>query len=207
MTQPIADLHQFQSQNNLPALTPTLVIVGQPSGDTSGTPEWDLDSQTIQAMAGGPLAQMIFYTARSFYEQHITAAINRAVSDNAAAIVNISLGECERVAWADGGMASDDQLFQMGIAQGRTFVVSSGDSGANECTAQGGAAGASYPASSPYVIAVGGTTLYSDSNANYGGEVTWSGTGGSPSTLAPARLASGHRTGFVSRRTRYRLCR
>src|SRR5262249_45055481 len=129
MVQTIADLHQFQSQNNLPALNPTVITVGQPGSDTSGTPEWDLDSQTIQAMAGGQLAQMIFYTARSFYEQHITAAINRAVSDNAAAIINISLGECERVAWANGGMASDDQLFQVAIAQGQTFVVSSGDSG------------------------------------------------------------------------------
>jgi subtilase family serine protease len=35
------------------------------------------------------------------------------------------------------------------------------------------------------VIAVGGTTLYTDSSGNYGGEVVWSSTGGSPSILEP----------------------
>jgi subtilase family serine protease len=126
---------------------------------------------------------MIFYTAHSLSDSNIAAAINRAVSDNIAAIINISLGECESVAYTDGSMASDDQYFQVAIAQGQTFVVSSGDNGANECAAQGASAGASYPASSPYVIAAGGTTLYTDSNGNYGGEVTWSGTGGSPSVV------------------------
>lgn len=185
MTQPIADLHQFQTQNGLPALTPTVVTVGRPGRDTSNTPEWDLDSQTIQAMAGGQLAQMIFYTARSLLDSNITAAINRAVSDNAAAIVNVSLGECESAAAADGAMASDDQYFQVAIAQGQTFVVASGDSGSNECAQQGHPAGASYPASSPYVVAVGGTTLYTDTDGSYGGELAWSGSGGSPSTVEP----------------------
>ena len=187
MTQPLADLLQFQSQNALPALMPTVITVGRAGRDTSGTAEWDLDSQTIQAMAGGQVAQMIWYAARSLSDGDITAAINRAVSDNAAAIINISLGECETVASKDGAMVSDDQSFMVAIAQGQTFAVAAGDSGSNECAAQGESAGAAYPASSPYVIAVGGTSLYTDSNANYGGEVVWNNSygssGGSPSTV------------------------
>ena len=186
MTQTIADLHQFESQNGLPTINPTVVLVGGSSTDTSGTPEWDLDSQTIQAMAGGQVSQMIFYTARSLSNSYLTKAINKAVTDNVAAVINISLGECESYAQADGTMAAMDQIFQVAVAQGQTFSVSSGDSGSKECgNPQGTAIGASYPASSPYVIAVGGTTLYTDISGKYGGEVVWSGGGGSPSLYEP----------------------
>jgi pseudomonalisin len=184
MTQTISDLHQFENQNNLPAINPTKVTVGPPSNDTSNTAEWDLDSQTIQAMAGGQVAQMIFYIANSLTNANLTKTFNKAVSDNIAKVINVSLGECESAAYGDGSMASDDQIFQIAIAQGQTFSVSSGDSGSKECgNPQGTAVGASYPASSPYVIAVGGTTLSTDANGNYASETTWSGTGGSPSLI------------------------
>jgi subtilase family serine protease len=101
-------------------------------------------------------------------------------------VINVSLGECESNDYSDGSMSTDDQIFKLAIAQGQTFSVSTGDSGSNECgTPQGTAVGASYPASSPYVIAVGGTTLYTDSSGHYGGELTWNGTGGSPSLYEP----------------------
>jgi pseudomonalisin len=186
MAQTIADLHQFESLMGLPTINPTVVLVGGSSTDTSNTPEWDLDSQTIQAMAGGQVAQMVFYTARSLTNANITKTLNKAVSDNMVAVINVSLGECESAAYSDGSMSTDDQIFQLAIAQGQTVSVSSGDSGSKECgNPLGTAVGASYPASSPYVIAVGGTTLYSDANGNYGGELAWSGTGGSPSLYEP----------------------
>jgi pseudomonalisin len=186
LTQAIADLHQFESQNGLPTINPTVVQVGRASPDTSNTAEWDLDSQDIQSMAGGQVAQMLFYTAYSLTDANITNTLNKAVSDNIAAVINVSIGECESTAKSDGSMAADDQIFQLAIAQGQTISVSSGDTGSAECgNPQGSSAGASYPASSPYVIAVGGTTLYTDSAANYGGEVVWSGGGGSPSLIEP----------------------
>jgi subtilase family serine protease len=49
-----------------------------------------------------------------------------------------------------------------------TFTVSSGDSGF----------GAQWPASSPNVVAVGGTKLSADSSGNYISESAWSGSGG-----------------------------
>lgn len=184
MTQTITDLHQFESQNGLPTINPTVVTVGSASTDTSNTAEWDLDSQTIQAMAGGQVGQMIFYTAHSLTTSDLTRTFNKAVSDNIAKVINVSLGLCESYAQADGSMATQDQIFQLAIAQGQTFSVSSGDSGSKECgNPQGTAVGASYPASSPYVIAVGGTTLYTDASGNYGGEVVWTGGGGSPSLI------------------------
>ncbi len=186
MTQTLADLQSFQAQNQLPAIVPRVVTVGSAGTDTSGTPEWDLDSQTIQSMAGGQVKELRLYAAHSFLDSDITSAINRAVSDNVAAVINMSLGVCETAARSDGSLAADDQLFKLAVAQGQTFAVSTGDSGASECGAPVGTlAGAAYPASSPYVVAVGGTTLYMDAAGNYGGEVAWTGGGGSPSLIEP----------------------
>ena len=186
MTQTIADLHLFESQNSLSTINPTVVQVGKASSDTANTMEWDIDSQDIQGMAGGQVAQMLFYTAYSLTDANITKTLNKAASDNIAAVINVSLGECESTANSDGSMAADDQIFQTAIAQGQTISVSSGDTGSSECgSPQGSAVGASYPASSPYVIAVGGTTLYTNSDGSYGGEVVWSGGGGSPSLIEP----------------------
>src|SRR5205823_11568369 len=58
-------------------------------------------------------------------------------------------------------------------ATGVTFLASSGDSGA----------GVEYPASSPGVVAVGGTTLSTDASGNYAGETAWSGSGGGQSAF------------------------
>ncbi len=56
---------------------------------------------------------------------------------------------------------------------GITFVAASGDSGL--------AAGSDWPAVSPDVLAVGGTTLYVDGSGQYISEVAWSGSGGGQS--------------------------
>jgi pseudomonalisin len=55
MTQTITDLHTFETNNNQPTINPTVVNAWTTGStrDTSGTVEWDLDSQDIQAMAGG----------------------------------------------------------------------------------------------------------------------------------------------------------
>jgi hypothetical protein len=55
-----------------------------------------------------------------------------------------------------------------GLPGGITFVASSGDNGA----------GTSYPAVSPNVLAIGGTSLTLGPGNNYGSEKAWSGSGG-----------------------------
>lgn len=187
MAQTIADLHQFESLNGLPTLNPTVINVGGVSGDTSGTVEWDLDSQDIQGMAGGQVAGMTFYTATALTDAALTATYNRVVSDNLAKVINVSLGICETAAHNDGSMAADDAIFEMAIAQGQTFSVASGDWGSKECgsgingVSFGTVAGESYPASSPYVIAVGATTLSTNADGSYASESAWTFSGGGPS--------------------------
>ena len=182
MTQPLKDLNQFTSTNGLPAVNTQVVTVGTPGTDTSGTPEWDLDSQDIVAMSGG-VSKLIFYTANSLTNSALTGDFNQAVSDNVAQVINVSLGECETSAYNDGSMAADDQIFALGVAQGQTFSISTGDSGSNECSKAPNGSTPSYPASSPYVIAVSGTSLSTGTNNSWVGETLWSKSGGSPSTV------------------------
>src|SRR3546814_2851747 len=62
---------------------------------------------------------------------------------------------------------------------------STGDSGSNECTKKPTGTTPSYPASSPYVIAVSGTSLSTGASNSWVSETLWSGAGGSPSTVEP----------------------
>jgi len=178
VTQPVIDLTTFASNNQLPAVPVSVIKVGTPSADTSANMEWSLDSQTIVGMSGG-VKQLNFYVAPSFAWSDMALAINRAVSDNTARVVNMSIGGCEN--WAP--TASIDTLFQLAVAQGQTFSVSSGDSGsvAYGCTGTS----VQYPASSPYVVSVGGTSLYTNGNGSYAGETAWSGSGGGISGFEP----------------------
>jgi subtilase family serine protease len=74
-------------------------------------------------------------------------------------------------------------------------------------TGDSGASGpyTAYPAASPFVVAVGGTTLALNNNSTYGGETAWSGAGSGCSayeTAAPWQisLATWSRTGCGSSR-------
>ncbi|WP_051229087.1 S53 family peptidase [Paludibacterium yongneupense] len=182
LSQTLSDLNLFTDKNRLDPVSVSVVQSGSGSTDSSGTMEWDLDSQSIVGAGGGRVLEMLFYNASSLYDQDLVQAYNQAVSDNQAAVINVSLGECEDDAAASGAMASEDQIFEVAMAQGQTFSVSSGDSGSNECSGST-ATHQSYPAVSPYVMAIGGTTLTTDGGHHYLGETVWQGSGGGASGL------------------------
>ena len=168
LAQTVTDLRNFASHSGFPSPTVTTTVVSS-SNDTNNTVEWNLDSQTALAAAGGTVKGIVLYDIASLSDGNLTAGYNRAVADNTARTINVSLEECETSASA---RSAQDAIFQSAIAQGQTFSVASGDNGAYECGAGGGFA-QSWPAASPYVIAVGGTTL-DHTNGTYNGETAWS---------------------------------
>lgn len=170
MRQTIADLKTFTSRAGYPAVNVTTVTVGAASTDTAGVGEWNMDTQDALAAAGGTIKQMILYTANTLSDADLTDTYNRAVSDNVAKTINVSLGECETSAKNSGIMASNDQIFQAAVAQGQTFSVSSGDSGSYECG--GSTTSQSYPSVSPWVVSVGGTLL-NTTGTTWNGETVW----------------------------------
>jgi xanthomonalisin len=107
------------------------------------------------------------------------------VTDNVAKVINVSIGECETGAQLDGTAAAADQLFLAADAQGQTFSIASGDKGANLCGT--GIPTPSWPASSPYVVAVGGTTLDA-STTTWSSETVWVDGGGAPSGFEPKQV-------------------
>ncbi|NUR23749.1 protease pro-enzyme activation domain-containing protein [Frateuria sp.] len=189
LSQTITDLNTFTSNNGLSTVTTQTINTNGTSSDTSGVSEWNLDSQDIVGMAGGQVGKLVFYNIPTLSNANLTADINKAVSDNTAKIINVSLGECETDAKNDGSAAAQDQAFQQADAQGQTFSISTGDSGADECGT--GGTTPSWPAASQYVIAVAGTKLDA-STTTWNGETVWNelalnegATGGSESTFEP----------------------
>ncbi|QNK03209.1 protease pro-enzyme activation domain-containing protein [Dyella telluris] len=166
------------------------------SDDPASDTEWNLDSQSIVGASGG-VKQLVFYTAANgkdgaadeeLTDAGITAAYNAAVTDKTPAkVINVSLGEDETVANQSGTQTADDAIFVQAVAQGQTFSVASGDQGVyvssgGEFASPTGVVfpspfslssySVSEPATSPNVIAVGGTELMTNGTA-WAGETTW----------------------------------
>ena len=157
-----SDLAAFDSKFGLPACS-TANGCFRKVNETGGTKYpaknsgWDLeislDLQTVHSIC--PTCKILLVEASSAYDSDLGAAENEAASLGAVAISN-SWGGGEV-----GGEASlDSQYFNHpGIA----ITASSGDGGY----------GVEWPAASPDVTAVGGTTLNLDSNGNYLSESAW----------------------------------
>ena len=180
----VSDLRYAEAKQGLPQVPVNVVTVGLPSPDTSGAAEWDLDSQSSTGMAQTVKA-LYFYATTSLSDSDIANAYSKWVTQNVARLGNSSFGECEYAAWLDGAMKIDDNLFMQAAAQGQTMFASSGDTGSACALAPtNGAPGSgppfvSYPASSPYVLAVGGTTVVANAtDVSYAGEAAWNAGGG-----------------------------
>ena len=185
LTQAKTDLNTFTSNNGLATVVTQTVNTNGTSADTSGTTEWDLDSQDIVGMAGGKVGAIVFYNIPDLFDTSLTADINAAVIANQAKIVSASIGVCETAAQGDGSAAADDTILAAGVAQGQTFSFATGDTGADECPSDGLSTPIpSWPAASQYVIAATGTTLTA-STTTWSSETVWSNSGGSPSTFEP----------------------
>lgn len=189
MSDVLSDVKSFESTNGLTSLVPSVEGSGNKgSVSQSGDTEWDLDAQDIIAMSGG-LKGLILYDAASLTDSALTTDYNLAVTDDTAKVINVSLGECETDAKSAGTTTAEDAVFEQAVAQGQTFSVSAGDSGANECTS---GTTPSWPASSQYVVAMGGTEVYTTNTTTWTSETVWNNlnenegaTGGSPSTFEP----------------------
>jgi hypothetical protein len=192
LTQTIADLNTFTSQNSLATVTTQTVNTGGTGSDTSQTATWDVETQDIVGMAGGQVGKLVFYNVPTLSDASLTADLNTAVSANAAKIISVAFYECETTALNDGSAAADDAILETAVAQGQTVAVAAGDHtnrvngslGADQCN-NGGTTPA-WPASSQYVIAVTGSSLFVyPSTTTYQYESVWDSTGGSPSTFEP----------------------
>lgn len=167
-----ADLGVFSTQYGLPSCTTAngcfkkIYATGKkPLGSTSWGQEISLDVQWAHAIA--PQAKIYLVEASSSSNSALYQAVDVAVA-NGANVVSMSFG---------GSDSSSDTTYDTHFqVSGVTFVASAGDSNH----------GVEYPAASPYVIGVGGTSL-THNGGTYESEVVWNtkrteGTGGGVSS-------------------------
>lgn len=186
-----ADFTAFNTQMALANPSVTRVCAGG-SGvgcgfDASNSIEISLDIEYAHGTA--PSAGLVSVMAKTTALTDFTTAYNQVVSGNYGHSVSTSWGLCEKQ-MSSATRASDDNIFANGAAIGQSWFAASGDSGSNDCPAQVGRKGVDYPASSPYMMGVGGTHptcpagSFIPSNpvcSGYGSESGWSGSGGGDS--------------------------
>jgi len=167
------DMELYFGNENLPE--PELIHipagvdgVGAPFDPNGDSFEATLDVQQSGGMA--PNAVIRLYNIAGLDDNNIVTGVVNAIEDNASDVVSMSFGGCELFYTAayNGGVDLSsaigvyETVFQQGNVQGITFVASSGDNGGLQCpslTKPLFIAGASHPATSPSVTAVGGTNL------------------------------------------------
>jgi subtilase family serine protease len=148
-----------------------LTVVNQngqssPLPGTDRTGNWEseeaLDVEWAHAIAPG--AKIVLVEANSQGTADEDATVQTAAGLPGVSVVSMSFGIPETA-----GETSRDSVFTTPNGhQGVTFLAASGDHGAPGL----------YPAYSPNVVAVGGTTLTIAGDDSYGGETAWSGSGG-----------------------------
>ncbi len=137
-----------------------------PNGGAGGPDgEVQLDIEILGAVA--PAANIAVYfggnTSSAFLDT-ISTAVHDTVRE--PGIISISWGGPE-TAWAAQDLDAMDQLFQTASTMGISICVASGDGGATDGSGDG-ALTVDFPASSPHVLACGGTRL-----PRTGAETAW----------------------------------
>ncbi len=163
----VADLSNYWGQLKL-SETPTVsaVSVGNgsnaPTGDPNGPDgEVMLDIEIVGAIAPG--AKIVVYFADNT-DAGFLNAITTAVHDstNNPSVVSISWGGPES-SWTQQAMTSMDEAFQSAAAMGVSVCVAAGDDGSTDGVSDG-LNHVDFPASSPNVLACGGTQLVASGN-------------------------------------------
>lgn len=162
-----ADLGVYRKQYNLPACTTANGCFSKlnqsgaasplPTADAGWAEEESLDVDMVSAIC--PDCHIDLVEASSANDADLLAAVNTAAGLPGVVAISNSYGESE-VSTETG---EDSAFNHPGVA----ITASSGDSGY----------GVEWPAASPYVTAVGGTSLSKASNSRGWSETAWSGAG------------------------------
>jgi subtilase family serine protease len=149
-----------------------------PAGDYGWAEEISLDLDMVSAIC--PTCHILLVEASSPDTTPLATAVNTAANTPGVVAISNSYGGAEDSTI----LAADASFNHPGIA----ITASSGDSGF----------GVSWPASSQYVTAVGGTSLKTATNARGWTETAWSGAGSGCSTLE-VKPSWQHDTGCANR--------
>lgn len=168
-------LNYFKS---LKLSTPKVVAMSIDGGHNNPTTPNSADGEVmldIEMAAGiAPDTTIVVYFAKNTNKAFLDA-INAAVHDTVykPSIISISWGSAEGPAggWTESALNAFNQAFQAAATLGITVCAAAGDNGSND-NVNDGKVHVGFPASSPYVLACGGTKLIA-SNLTITSEVVW----------------------------------
>ena len=147
------------------ATAPTIIAVSvdhaanSPTGDADGPDgEVMLDIEVVGSIAhGARIAAYFAPNTDAGFLDAITTAIHDTTND--PSVLSISWGGAEST-WTSQAMTAMDEALQAAATMGITVCVASGDNGSSDGVTDG-ANHVDFPASSPHVVACGGTSLQS----------------------------------------------
>jgi subtilase family serine protease len=160
----LADVNQWSTNRGLPTMNPSQLVqvvppgvYGRPQNPAQDPQGWygeeTLDVEAVHGMA--PAAKIVYVGAPNNYRD-LDAAMNHVVDQHLAQIVTNSYGYATELLPPGYVKPFNDTLVQA-AAEGIGVYFSSGDTG--DETARFGFATTEWPTSSPWVTAVGGTSL------------------------------------------------
>ena len=170
-----AELRSYFSDLGLemPKITAVSVdgVRNQPGVHAHADSEVMLDLEVIGAIVPG--AELLVYFAPLTDRGFVDAVTTAVFDEREPSVISISWGDAE-FNWSEQARAALDQAFQAAAALGITVCCVSGDNGWTDGvgTKRGHV---DYPASSPYVLACGGTRL--TANGRNLDEVVWNSDG------------------------------
>lgn len=207
-----SDLQTYANNNSIPfdvsnsSSYQEVAVDGANPRDTSdvdGTTEVALDQETLLGVAPHS-AQRVYFTPNT--DAGSVDALHRVAADATDAAhsyyhlvaLSTSWGVCER---NDPVLQSEQDALAEIVAAGVTVFAATGDAGAYDCRPSGFGSvpppepAVDFPASSPFVVAVGGTTRWPNSadtgwGGLYGNQVEGSGGGISQVFARPAYQAN-----------------
>ncbi|RAJ68764.1 subtilase family protein [Streptomyces sp. Amel2xB2] len=130
--------------------------------------EETLDVEAVHALA--PAADITYVGGASCQDADLLDSLSKIVDNRLADVVSNSWGDVEENETPDVA-AAYDHVFQLGAIEGIGFYFSSGDDGDN--VASTGTKQVDTPANSPWVTAVGGTSLAVGKGDRYTFETGW----------------------------------
>lgn len=168
-----ADLAAFLDGFGLPSLPFEQVLIEGPASAVTPGGEATLDVQTLAGMAPD-LDRVTLITAPARTDEeyatywpivYATALDRRQTGGRLTDVVSTSWGlECEQSGMVDPVVDTLETIFQTAAAAGVTLSMAAGDQGSSGCASrnppfQPSDLAIGYPMSSPWVTAVGGTSL------------------------------------------------
>lgn len=116
----------------------------------------------IEVIAGVcPKSTIVVYFAQ-FTEKGWITAIDKATKDrqNNPGVISASWGNPESVyIWSKSAMTAINETLKEAALLGITVCIAAGDDGSSDADTKDGLAHVDFPSSSPYALAVGGTTI------------------------------------------------